>query len=98
MNETEGRYALIWRSFESRCPMGNQVEQAGAQQQKRGDPIPYGSWGFLGSRRGDSNPGPAVYETAALPAELRRRVVIGQEPLSGFEPETSFLPRMCSAY
>jgi hypothetical protein len=28
----------------------------------------------IGSRRGDSNPGPTVYETVALPTELRRRV------------------------
>ena len=30
-----------------------------------------GGW----SRRRDSNPWPAVYETAALPAELRRRFI-----------------------
>ena len=45
------------------------------------------------SRLRGSNPGPTVYKTVALPAELRRRV---PEPLSGFEPETFSLPWKCS--
>src|ERR1700692_2203765 len=34
---------------------------------------PGGRWNWRWSRRWDSNPQPAVYKTAALPIELRRR-------------------------
>src|SRR3990172_10157576 len=44
-----------------------------------------------------SNSGPQLYESCALPTELRwQKTIQILEPLAGIEPATSFLPRTCS--